>query len=144
MVDKEVQDSKIPFNLGRKHLSAVGRRKTAVARVRLYKGEGKFFVNEQEMKEYFPTAELQQTASNALKNASLEKNFDISAKVNGGGKNAQAEAIRLAISRNLIHFDEKLKPSLKHAGFLSRDPRKKERKKYGMKSARRAPQFAKR
>ncbi len=141
---KEVKDSKLPFNLGRKHLSAVGRRKTAVARVRLYKGEGKFFVNEKELKVYFPTAELQRTVMEPLTTSSLEKNFDISAKVNGGGKPSQAEAVRLAISRNLIHFDEKLKTALKHAGFLSRDPRKKERKKYGLKAARRAPQFAKR
>jgi len=135
---------KLPFNLGRKHLNAVGRRKTAVARVRLYRGEGHMFVNGKELKVYFPTEQLQKTALDALRVASLEKNFDVSVKVSGGGAQAQAEAVRLGVARNLIHFDKKLKPSLKKEGFLSRDPRKKERKKYGLKSARRAPQFAKR
>ena len=143
-MEKEVKDSKLPFNLGRKHLNAIGRRKTAVARVRLYKGEGQIFVNMKPLKEYFPTEELQRTVMSPLKSATLETNFDISALVNGGGKPSQAEAMRLAISRNLVHFDEKLKPALKKSGYLSRDPRKKERKKYGLKAARRAPQFAKR
>lgn len=143
-MDKTTTEAKLPFHLTKKHMYAVGRRKTAVARVRVYKGEGHFYVNMIEMKQYFPTAVLQKTVTDSLKLASLETNFDLSVRVVGGGKQAQAEAVRLGIARALINFDKKLKPSLKHAGFLRRDPRKKERKKYGLKAARRAPQFSKR
>lgn len=144
MPETTTEEVKLPFNLGRKHLTATGRRKNAVARVRLYKGEGQIYVNMIELEKYFPTQSLQRTVIDPLQLSSLEKNFDISIKVSGGGKVAQSEAARLGIARGLILFDEALKPSLKKAGFLKRDPRKKERKKYGLKGARRAPQFSKR
>lgn len=131
--------NKIPFFYG------TGRRKSSVARVRLYKGTGKIVINGRSIDEYFGLETLKVIVRQPLVLTETEGKFDIICNVNGGGVAGQAGAIRHGISRALLEFDsEKLKLSLKKAGFLTRDPRMKERKKYGLKAARRAPQFSKR
>jgi len=122
-----------------------GKRKTAVARVRLYKnGKGDLTVNKVEGAKYFTLTKLLSVLNAPLRLTSLTRKFDISVKVDGGGIVAQAEAIRHGIARALLKYDEALRLTLKKAGFLTRDPRVKERKKPGLKKARRAPQFSKR
>ncbi|AKM84753.1 MAG: 30S ribosomal protein S9, small subunit ribosomal protein S9 [candidate division Kazan bacterium GW2011_GWA1_50_15] len=122
-----------------------GRRKTATARVRLYKGkDGKLVVNNQKGDHYFNPAHLTEVVIEPLKLTGMQKSFDVSARVSGGGIAAQAEAVRHGIARALVAFDVDLKTSLKKAGLLTRDARAKERKKFGLKRARRAPQFSKR
>lgn len=122
-----------------------GKRKTAVARVRLYKnGTGEVTVNDKEAAVHFPLKKLIVTIFAPLKLTSLMKKFDLSVKVDGGGIVAQAEAIRHGVARALLKYDEALRLTLKKAGFLTRDSRVKERKKPGLKKARRAPQFSKR
>ncbi|MBI4090223.1 MAG: 30S ribosomal protein S9 [Candidatus Kerfeldbacteria bacterium] len=124
---------------------AVGRRKSAIARVRFTpKGSGSFLVNGQAVDGYFPTFELQKIVRGPLELTQPATTGDLSVKVNGGGKRGQAEAIRLGLSRLLVKLEPELRPTLKKAGFLTRDPRVKERKKYGLKRARRAPQWQKR
>jgi small subunit ribosomal protein S9 len=131
-----------------KYFYAVGRRKTAVAQVRIFPsnkvGEEDYIVNNRDMKEYFPGVIMQATFSAPFKETGLAEKFKVSVLVRGGGISAQVEAIRLGIARALIKFDETLRPVLKANGFLSRDSRKVERKKPGLKKARRAPQWAKR
>ena len=123
----------------------LGKRKTAVARVRLYKnGQGDLTVNERDGEEYFSLKKLIAVINAPLKLMSLMKKFDISVMVDGGGTIAQAEAIRHGISRALLKYDEALRIPLKRAGLLTRDSRVKERKKPGLHGARRAPQFSKR
>lgn len=127
------------------YLYAAGRRKTAVARVRIYpKGKGLIVVNGMPMTDYFDMVTSKEIITSPLKLTGHNKEFDISAKVEGGGTSAQAEAIRHGISRALLLFDDTLRSTLKKAGFLTRDARSKERKKPGLKRARRAPQFSKR
>ena len=122
-----------------------GRRKNSVARVRLYKGKGKIIVNGREIDDYFGLETLKVIVRQPLVLTENEGKFDIICNVNGGGVAGQAGAIRHGISRALLEFDsEKYKLSLKKAGFLTRDPRMKELKKYGLKKARKAPQFSKR
>jgi small subunit ribosomal protein S9 len=122
-----------------------GKRKMAVAKVRLYKnGKGEIKVNDQDVSEYFPLKEQHQVLLSPLKLTSSLKKFDITVVVKGGGIIAQSEAIRHGISRALLEFDEALRLTLKKAGLLTRDPRVKERKKPGLHKARRAPQFSKR
>ena len=122
-----------------------GKRKTAVARVRLYKnGQGEITVNDQAAEVHFPLKKLIVTILSPLKLTSLLKKFDLSVKVDGGGIVAQAEAIRHGVARALLKYDDALRITLKKAGFLTRDSRVKERKKQGLKKARRAPQFSKR
>ncbi|OGD57322.1 30S ribosomal protein S9 [Candidatus Berkelbacteria bacterium RBG_13_40_8] len=116
----------------------LGRRKTAIAKVQLVKGSGKFIINEREI------ATPSRVYTEPLKITGKDKNFDVYAKVYGGGIAAQLEAIRLGISRALDKFDPELHKTLKIEGFLTRDPRMKERKKPGLKGARRAPQWQKR
>ena len=129
----------------RDYIFAVGRRKTAVARVRWHVGkEGKFEVNGRPMEEYFPTKELQTTVMGPLTLTESTAAGYVTAKVNGGGVPGQAESVRLGIARALVKVDPDLRLTLKRAGFLRRDPRAKERKKYGLKRARRAPQWQKR
>ena len=123
---------------------AVGRRKTASARVRIDKGSGKITVNGKPMAEYFPYFEQQEVIAAPLKALAKEKDLDISVKVAGGGTKGQAVAVQLGIARALLKWNEDFKKSLKTQGFLSRDPRIKERKKPGLKKARRAPQWSKR
>lgn len=127
------------------YLYAVGRRKKAVSRTRLYKkGTGKITVNEKDYTKYFPTFQLQQFITQPLEAVGKLKEFDFSIKVAGGGPAGQAIAIRHGISRVLLVFDKDLRTSLKPHGYLTRDSRRKERKKPGLKRARRAPQFSKR
>lgn len=121
-----------------------GRRKNAIARVRLLPGEGKVFVNSKPLEEYFGKKTLEMIVKQPLDLTESIAKFDILAKVHGGGISGQAGAVRLGIARALIKADSNLRPALKRAGFLTRDPRMKERKKYGLKGARRAPQFSKR
>ncbi|MBI4426449.1 MAG: 30S ribosomal protein S9 [Candidatus Kerfeldbacteria bacterium] len=124
---------------------AVGRRKSAIARVRYTeKGSGSFLVNGQDVSHYFPTFELQKTVRDPIEQGHVASVGDVSVKVHGGGKRGQAEAIRLGLSRVLVQRQPDLRSSLKKLGFLTRDPRVKERKKYGLKRARRAPQWQKR
>lgn len=128
------------------YIEAVGRRKTATARVRITPaGKNTFTINNKTLVAYFPTEALQSTAKSSLVNSKLENiKFSVSAMVKGGGKQAQAEALRHGVARALVEFDIELRKTLKKLGFLKRDPRKKERKKFGLKGARRAPQWSKR
>jgi len=123
---------------------AVGRRKKAIARVRLIPGEGTILINGREIDNYFGLETLKMTVRQPLVLTSLEGRYDVLVNVYGGGLAGQAGAIRHGISRALIKADPELRPAVKKAGFLTRDPRMKERKKYGLKAARRAPQFSKR
>ena len=123
--------------------SAVGRRKSAVARVRLLPGEGKILVNKRDINDYFGLETLKMTIRQPLHLANVGP-FDVQVNVRGGGLTGQAGAIRHGISRALCLAYPELRPTLKKAGLLTRDPRMKERKKYGLKAARRAPQFSKR
>ena len=120
--------------------NAVGRRKKAIARVRLIPGEGNITINKRSLDEYFGLETLKTVVRQPL---TLGR-FDVVVSVAGGGYTGQAGAIRHGISRALVKADEELKGTIKKAGFLTRDPRMKERKKYGLKAARRAPQFSKR
>jgi small subunit ribosomal protein S9 len=122
-----------------------GRRKSSVARVRIYQGTGKITINDRDIDEYFGLETLKLLVRQPLALADATEKFDIVCRVAGGGVTGQAGAIRHGISRALLQYDnENLRPLLKKAGFLTRDPRMKERKKYGLKGARRAPQFSKR
>ena len=123
---------------------AVGRRKKAIARVRLVPGDGKIIINGREIDNYFGLETLKMTVRQPLALTSLEGRYDVLVNVCGGGLSGQAGAIRHGISRALIKADPELRPAVKKAGFLTRDPRMKERKKYGLKAARRAPQVSKR
>ena len=121
-----------------------GRRKKSVARVRLVPGEGRVIVNNREIETYFGLETLRYIVNQPLNLTETKDKFDVIVNVYGGGFTGQAGAIRHGITRALIKSDETLKPELKKAGFVTRDPRMKERKKYGLKKARRAPQFSKR
>lgn len=122
-----------------------GRRKSSVARVRLYEGSGKIIINHRSIDEYFGLETLKLIVNQPLVTTETSGKFDIICKVNGGGVTGQAGAIRHGISRALLEYDsDNLRQKLKKAGFLTRDSRMKERKKYGLKAARRAPQFSKR
>ena len=121
-----------------------GRRKQSVARVRLVPGEGKIIINDREIDDYFGLETLKLIVRQPLILTDTLSKFNVLVNVVGGGFTGQAGAIRHGISRALLEADETLRPMLKKAGFLTRDPRMKERKKYGLKKARRAPQFSKR
>ncbi len=121
-----------------------GRRKKSVARVRLVPGEGKVIINKREMESYFGLGTLYVIVNQPLVLTATKDKFDVLVNVHGGGFTGQAGAIRHGISRALLKADENLRPELKKAGFLTRDPRMKERKKYGLKKARKASQFSKR
>lgn len=121
-----------------------GRRKTSVARVRLLPGEGKFTINNRDIDDYFGLETLKVVANQPLELTGTKASFDVIVNVYGGGFTGQAGAIRHGIARALIEADANLRPELKKAGYLTRDPRMTERKKYGLKKARRAPQFSKR
>lgn len=124
---------------------STGKRKSAVAKVRLYEGgKGEITVNDMKIREYFQTGVQVENASAPLKVTDTAKTFDINVEVLGGGKSAQSDAIRHGISRSLLLFNPDFRPTLKREGFLRRDARIKERKKPGLKRARRAPQFSKR
>ena len=121
-----------------------GRRKSAVARVYIKPGKGNITVNKRELDDYFGLETLKTIVRQPLVATETEKKYDINVNVKGGGTTGQAGAIRHGIARALLKVDEEFRPTLKKAGYLTRDPRMKERKKYGLKAARRAPQFSKR
>ena len=121
-----------------------GRRKTSVAHVRLVDGNGKFIINKRDMDEYFDHETLKMIAKAPLELTETLGKFDVYVNVEGGGSTGQAGAIRHGISRALLEVDPEYRKTLKQAGFLTRDPRKKERLKYGLKKARKSPQFSKR
>lgn len=122
-----------------------GRRKKAIARVRLVPaGSGAIIINDRSLEEYFPMGTLQFIVKQPLKEVEAEGKYDVLVNVAGGGYTGQAGAIKLGIARALLEAEPDSRPALKKAGFLTRDPRAKERKKYGLKKARRAPQFSKR
>ncbi|MBQ9106341.1 MAG: 30S ribosomal protein S9 [Clostridia bacterium] len=121
-----------------------GRRKSSVARVRVYNGTGKITINDRDIDDYFGLETLKLLVRQPLAITGTADKFDIVCRVAGGGVTGQAGAIRHGLSRALLQYDAELRPVLKKAGFLTRDPRMKERKKYGLKGARRAPQFSKR
>ncbi|MFA6459448.1 MAG: 30S ribosomal protein S9 [Candidatus Paceibacterota bacterium] len=128
-----------------KYFEAVGRRKTAIARIRLFsEAKTTFIVNEKAMEQYFPVREMQVTAMEAMKNSGVEAKFFISAKVKGGGLSAQSEAVRHGVARALLIYDKELRGKVKKLGYLKRDPRAKERRKFGLKKARKSPQWSKR
>lgn len=121
-----------------------GRRKSSVARVRLYNGTGKITINKRDINDYFGLETLKLIVRQPLDLTQTVGKFDVVCNVDGGGVTGQAGAIRHGISRALLEFSPEMREPLKRAGFLTRDPRMKERKKYGLKAARRAPQFSKR
>ena len=128
-----------------KYYEAVGRRKTSIARVRLFtQGEKDFLINEKPLDIYFPILELQEIAKSPLSKMNCLDRFRVLVRVKGGGFHSQAEAVRHGASRALVSFNPDFKKRLKKAGFLTRDPRARERKKFGLKRARRAPQWRKR
>ena len=125
-------------------VQSTGRRKRAVARVRFRPGTGAITINKRPLEEYFPNDTPRMVLSEPLKVAERTESYDIDVTLHGGGPSGQAGALRLGIARALIALDEELRPSLKRAGFLTRDAREKESKKYGLKKARKAPQYSKR
>jgi small subunit ribosomal protein S9 len=128
-----------------KYFESIGRRKTSIARLRLWTRGGKdFIVNGKPYSDYFPTPELQKIVTAPLEKMSCLGKLKISVIVKGGGLSSQAQAVRHGISRALVEFNPSFRKRLKKAGFLLRDPRMRERKKFGLKRARRAPQWAKR
>ena len=124
--------------------TSTGRRKEAVARVRLVPGEGNFTLNGRSIDDYFTARAHRMVVSEPLRLVGKEKDFDVIARIEGGGVSGQAGALRLGIARALIELDPELRPALKAEGFLVRDAREKERRKYGLKKARKAPQYSKR
>ena len=125
-------------------LYGTGRRKSATARVRLVAGSGKFIVNGRPVEEYFPVSTLQMLVMAPLRTVSAEGRYDVICRVEGGGVAGQAGAVRHGLARALLTVDPEYRIPLKRMGFLRRDPRMKERKKYGLKAARKRPQFSKR
>ena len=123
-------------------VQSTGRRKRAVARVRFRPGTGTITINKRPLEDYFPNDTHRMVLSEPLKVTSTTESYDIDATIHGGGVSGQAGAMRLGISRALIALDEELRPTLKKAGFLTRDSREKESKKYGLKKARKAPQYS--
>jgi len=125
-------------------IQTVGRRKRAIARVRLVPGSGKYVVNGKTLEDYFPSKVHQQTVAEPFVTVEAGDNFDVLVNIKGGGSTGQAGALRLGIARALLEVDPNMRPALKAAGFLTRDSREKESKKYGLKKARKAPQYSKR
>ena len=141
---EEVAVVEAPINTKGKYIATIGRRKTSVARVRLYKkGSGVFLINDSAMNEYFTPEDIV-TLKGPLRLTGFIKDYDFTIVVKGGGKKGQADAIRHGIARALVEIDEDLKPVLKTKGWLASDARKKERKKPGLKKARKSPQWSKR
>ena len=125
-------------------MQATGRRKQAVARVRIRPGTGVITVNKRPIENYFPSETHRMIVTEPLRLTTLNETYDIDATMDGGGISGQAGALRLGIARGLVNLDEELRNTLKKAGFLTRDAREKESKKYGLKKARKAPQYSKR
>lgn len=136
---------KVTFEPKGKYIRTIGRRKRSIAQVRVYAGgSGRVIVNERELSEYLPVDILQMSVVSPFVATGTENQYDVTVKVGGGGIRGQADSIRLGIARALIEINPDYRPALKVLGFLTRDSRKKERKKYGLKGARRAPQWSKR
>ena len=127
-----------------KYFEAVGRRKTSVARVRVYEDSGEILVNDKPFGEYFKTEEQRKIAKDSLELLNIFKKNRVTAKINGGGIHSQSEALRHGIARAITKIDISLRQTLKREGFLKRDSRMKERRKFGLKKARKAPQWSKR
>jgi small subunit ribosomal protein S9 len=125
-------------------VQSTGRRKEAVARVRLRPGTGKVTINNRVFEDFFPMPTHRMIASEALRVANVEETYDVDATLHGGGVSGQAGALRMGIARAIVELDEETRPGLKKAGLLTRDDRAKESKKYGLKKARKAPQYSKR
>ncbi len=125
-------------------IQTTGRRKEAVARVRLRPGTGVVVINGRPIENYFTIASHRQSATEALRITQTADVYDVDANIDGGGVSGQAGALRLGIARALVSLDDELRPQLKKAGLLTRDSREKERRKYGLKKARKAPQYSKR
>ena len=146
--EKTEKVEKIAKNITQKYFSAVGRRKTSVAQVRLFENENAaesdLMINGKKMKEYFPVALQQNNILSPFKAIGMNGKFRMTAIVRGGGVSGQVEAVRLGVARALVEFDETLKKTLKNLGLLTRDSRKVERKKAGLKKARKSPQWSKR
>lgn len=141
---KEVKEKAVKKTIAR-YFEAVGRRKTSTARVRITEASKEsVVVNDKDVPTYFPTKDLQNIITEAVEKSKVAGKFAISAKVIGGGIHSQAEAIRHGLSRALVEFDDETRKRLKKLGFLKRDPRMKERRKFGLKKARKAPQWSKR
>ena len=138
MADIKLPESKIPQHLG------TGRRKTAIARVRLASGTGKILINGRPFENYFPTESLRVTVTQPLTLTGTAEKFDAQITVTGGGPTGQAGAVRHGLARALLTVDANLRPALKAEGLLTRDPRMKERKKYGQPGARKRFQYSKR
>jgi small subunit ribosomal protein S9 len=137
--------AKLEKKIKRDYFYAVGRRKTSVARVRLYQnGSGKIIINKKDYQSYFPSLEFQKTVISPRVAVNPDKELDFVIKVSGGGKRGQAESIRHGLARALTVYNPEFRKTLKKLGYLTRDAREKERKKYGLKRARRAPQWQKR
>lgn len=134
----------IPVVPSDRAIQTVGRRKRAIARVRLVAGTGKYVVNGKTLEDYFPSKVHQQTVAEPFVTVEAGDNFDVLVNIKGGGATGQAGALRLGIARALLEVDPNMRPALKAAGFLTRDAREKESKKYGLKKARKAPQYSKR
>lgn len=128
-----------------RYIEAVGRRKTAIARVRITPAtKTSYSINDKELEVYFPSRELQTAVTESLTTSKLAAKFKVTVQLKGGGINAQAEALRHGMARALIEYDKELRTRLKKAGLLKRDPRAKERRKFGLKKARKSPQWSKR
>ncbi len=127
-----------------KYYEGVGRRKSSIARVRLFSGAGDFKVNDRPVAQYFPVLRMFNQATSPLKVTQNESRFTVSAQVSGGGPIGQSDAVSLGLARALLEADQNFKPALRKAGLLTRDPRVKERKKPGLKKARKAKQYTKR
>lgn len=135
-------NTKIPNT---KYFEAVGRRKTAIARVRLFpEAKSSYVINDKSLEQYFPVREMQMTATEAITNSKVEAKFLVSVHLKGGGLSAQSEAMRHGVARALLEYDKELRTRVKKLGYLKRDPRAKERRKFGLKKARKSPQWSKR
>ncbi len=144
-VKKLVARSTVVKSVMGKYIEAVGRRKTSTARVRITEAtKESAVVNGKDVPTYFPTAELQKIVAEAIEKSKVAGKFAVSVLVKGGGIHSQAEALRHGLSRAIVKFDEEARKRLKKLGFLKRDPRMKERRKFGLKKARKAPQWSKR
>lgn len=143
--ENKIIENEVPEVSGKEYIEAIGRRKTASARVRITPAsKTTFVINDKEITEYFPTEELRLIVKEAFSKTKITNKFKITARIVGGGVNAQAEALRHGISRAIIAYDPILRGNFKKAGLLKRDPRAKERRKFGLKKARKAPQWSKR
>jgi small subunit ribosomal protein S9 len=146
MADVELQEEspEAPTTEVKDGAAATGRRKESVARVRLVPGSGQFQLNGRSLEDYFPARTHRVLVGAPLRRAGREKDLDVIARIEGGGATGQAGALQHGISRALVAMDPSLRTPLKRDGFLTRDPREKERRKYGLKKARKAPQYSKR